>query len=194
MERFDAKEDYYGAARYDKANCELVYHHYRDVAPIICYHSQQFAEKLLKSIYQAKGLPVERTHDLLKLASKLEDAGLLELSDDAYSACSFLNQCGASIRYSTFVEAQNGEAMEAIVLANLIAEEIGDAGFNTWHIDVPVKFLNAVLNDSPEKSFEIETDECIDEMVEREPTNENNADEPDFNTFAKPADGETHDG
>lgn len=83
--------------------------------------------------------------------------------------------------------------MEAIVLANLIAEEIGDAGFNTWHIDVPVNFLNAVLNDGPEKSFEIETDECNDEMVEREPTNDNNADEPDFNTFTKPADGETHD-
>ena len=193
MERFDANEDYYGAARYDKINCELVYPHYEQVAPIICYHSQQFAEKLLKSIYQANGLPVERTHDLLKLATKLEDVGLLKLSEDALKGCGFLNQCGASIRYSTFADVQNGEAMEAILRANLLAGEIGDAGFNTWHIDVPINFLKAVLNDSPEKSFEIENDECIDEMFEREPTNDSNSDEPDFNTLAKPADGETHD-
>lgn len=83
--------------------------------------------------------------------------------------------------------------MEAILRANLIANEIGDAGFNTWHIDVPVKFLEAVLNDSPEKSYEFEEDECIDEMIEREPINDSNADEPDFNTLAKSADVETHD-
>lgn len=29
MERFDAHEDYYGAAQYDKVICELVYPHYR---------------------------------------------------------------------------------------------------------------------------------------------------------------------
>ena len=191
MERFDTNEDYYGAARYDKINCELVYPHYEQVAPVICYHSQQFAEKLLKSIYQAKGLPVERT--LLKLATKLEDIGLLKLSEDALDGCGYLNQCGASIRYSTFADAQSGEAMEAILRANLIANEIGDAGFNTWHIDVPVKFLEAVLNDSPEKSYEFEEDECIDEMIEREPINDSNADEPDFNTLAKSADVETHD-
>lgn len=193
MERFDAHEDYYGAAQYDKVICELVYPHYKQVAPVICYHSQQFAEKLLKSIYQAKGLPVERTHDLLKLATKLEGIGLLKLSDDAFDACAFLNQCGASIRYSTFADAQNGEAMEAILRANFIAEEIGDAGFNTWHIDVPVKFLDAVLNDSLEKSFEIGENQCIDEMIENSLTSDNSVDEPDFNTLINPEDGESYD-
>lgn len=193
MERFDANEDYFGAARYDKINCELVYPHYEQVAPVICYHSQQFAEKLLKSIYQAKGLPVERTHDLLKLATKLEDMGLLKLSEDAFDGCSYLNQCGASIRYSTFADTQNGEAMEAILRANLIADEIGDAGFNTWHINVPVKFLDAVLNDSLEKSFEIEEDRCIDEMIESSRSSDNIVDEPDFNTLIKPTDGESYD-
>ncbi len=43
---------------------------------VIGFHCQQAAEKLLKSIFAARGLPFRRTHDLAELLDGLADAGL----------------------------------------------------------------------------------------------------------------------
>jgi len=39
------------------------------------FHSQQAAEKLLKALLSQLGIPFDRTHDLTRLATQLNDAG-----------------------------------------------------------------------------------------------------------------------
>ncbi len=43
---------------------------------IIGFHAQQAAEKLLKTVLMAKGIPFRRTHDLRELMDLLADHGL----------------------------------------------------------------------------------------------------------------------
>lgn len=164
MANFNSNEDHYGAANYDKLVCEFLYERYKQVAPAICYHSQQFAEKLLKSVYQSNDLVAARSHDLLRLATKLEEMGLLSFTDEAWRACAFLNQCEASIRYVTFTESQYGEALEALAHANEIAKEVGENGYRTLHIDVPAHFLRDEMCQYRENSRDSSHRETLDEM------------------------------
>lgn len=49
----------------------------------LCFHAQQAAEKAIKSVYQARGLRFDYTHDLGKLLSGLAAEGLAVPEDVA---------------------------------------------------------------------------------------------------------------
>lgn len=64
---------------------------------MVCYHAQQAAEKTLKAFLVSKGLNPPRTHDLVRLLSLCQGAGIgpSEITDD----CEFLLRFAASSRY-----------------------------------------------------------------------------------------------
>ena len=65
-----------------------------------CFHSQQAAEKALKALLVARGLPVPRTHDLVHLIELLEPdlPEMARLSEDV----ALLEDDGVSPRHPTF--------------------------------------------------------------------------------------------
>ncbi len=87
-----------------------------------CYHAQQAAEKALKSVLVAHGIPFPRTHDLLALARllPLDDASLiagLDLGD--------LSTWVVTARYPMDPEeATTPEAHGAVAMAELLCERI----------------------------------------------------------------------
>lgn len=91
-----------------------------DQAEIACYHTQQCAEKYLKSLLAALGRPIPRVHDLPALVRLIgrSPVSAARLRDDLL----LLNQFGVEIRYpgatATPAEARKAvRSMERIVSA-----------------------------------------------------------------------------
>ena len=66
---------------------------------IICYHCQQCAEKALKALYIALGIPggVPRTHDLSMLLDQMHN--FVQIDDDLYDLADTLTPYGTAARY-----------------------------------------------------------------------------------------------
>jgi len=87
---------------------------------IICYHTQQCAEKMLKGFLIANSISAPRTHDLPLLCDMciVIDKRLSALSD----VCDFLTLFGVGARYPNEIEILEEDATKAIVYAEQVVD------------------------------------------------------------------------
>lgn len=94
-----------------------------DLAGIICFHSQQAAEKYLKAFIVSHGIKPEYIHDLVRLLKvcTLSDASLASMESD----CRELTSYAADVRYPDFEEETTEEmARSAFAAAERICNAI----------------------------------------------------------------------
>jgi HEPN domain-containing protein len=87
---------------------------------IVCYHSQQCAEKALKGYCVSKGTEPPKTHDLIALCHlcmTLEDTFSLMIDN-----CSRLNPYGVIVRYPNELSVDEVIAKSSVVMAQKIYE------------------------------------------------------------------------
>ena len=108
--------------RYAKSDLNTANHMFNDVNPketeISCYHSQQCAEKSLKSYLVSKNIDPPRTHDLLELNN------LCLAQEPEFSTmqqyCVFLNPYGVHVRYPNELAVDDAIAKLAIIHAQKV--------------------------------------------------------------------------
>ena len=108
--------------KYSKSDLFTAKHMFEDVFPketeIVCYHSQQCAEKVLKGYCIFKGIEPLKTHDLIALCH------LCMTVEDSFSEildyCSSLNPYGVAVRYPNELAVDEIIAKNAIVMAQKI--------------------------------------------------------------------------
>lgn len=107
----------------------------------IAFHSQQAAEKLLKSIFLEKGVPAPRTHDLVHLIELAQEKRWLTCSKREIEAAMALNDYAVAARYEFAPEVGEGEALHAIAHCNAIADLVRRNGFPSLGIDSCARVL-----------------------------------------------------
>jgi len=108
--------------KYSKSDLITARHMFEDVYPketeIVCYHSQQCAEKALKGYCIFKSVEPLKTHDLIALCH------LCITVEDSFSKilnnCSKLNPYGVAVRYPNELAVDNEIAKNAIVMAQQV--------------------------------------------------------------------------
>ena len=86
------------------------------------FHAQQAVEKLLKALLAQLGIRMDRTHDVRKLASRLEEAD--EVLPIVPIPLSDLNQFAVVYRYDSIPDVEIPDRMEAIETVRLIREYV----------------------------------------------------------------------
>jgi len=108
--------------RYSKSDLNTAKHMFEDVYPketeIVCYHSQQCAEKALKGYCIFKGIEPQKTHDLIALCQLCITDD--KLFSDILDNCSKLNPYGVAVRYPNELAVDQIIAENAITLAQQI--------------------------------------------------------------------------
>lgn len=116
--------------KYAKFDFDTVNHLYKYMRPqpleIICYHSQQAAEKLLKALLTAKDISFNKSHDLTYLFDLYGDTSTE--SSKIYEACARLTPYGVSVRYpggKNIVENDTKIAIQDMnIVKNWVSKEI----------------------------------------------------------------------
>jgi HEPN domain-containing protein len=110
--------------KYSKSDLSTAKHMFEDVYPkeleIVCYHSQQCAEKALKGYCIYKGVEPPKTHDLIALCHlciTLENTFFLMMDN-----CSRLNPYGVAVRYPNELAVDETFAKSAVFMAQKIYE------------------------------------------------------------------------
>jgi HEPN domain-containing protein len=110
--------------RYSKSDLSTAKHIFEDVYPreieIVCYHSQQCAEKALKGYCVFKGIEPPKAHDLIALCHlcmTTEDTFLLIIDN-----CSRLNPYGVIVRYPNELAVDETTAKSSVIMAQKIYE------------------------------------------------------------------------
>lgn len=83
-----------------------------------CYHTQQAAEKFLKSILCSLDLDIVKTHNLLTVVDLLQQNSVL-VEPTVLSACHAINSYSAIVRYPGY-DATKEDAEEAVKEAKII--------------------------------------------------------------------------
>ena len=86
-----ADDDLYSAIELSKLH--------RKPFEIICYHCSQAVEKYLKGFLEYNNVPIEKTHDLVKLISKC--ISLNPSFNDIRIECVFINRFISQVRYQS---------------------------------------------------------------------------------------------
>jgi HEPN domain-containing protein len=81
----------------------------------IAYHSQQYAEKMIKAMLLKHDLPIKRTHNLDELLLSLKD--YMSISDEAIELAVELSGYAVEIRYPDTFEPTKDEATNAYNMA-----------------------------------------------------------------------------
>lgn len=84
---------------------------------IICYHSQQCAEKAIKSLFALQDLEIPHTHDLRLLASVLR---VLYPFDDYSEQLAYLQPFAVAARYPYEIELAPGDEVKAVHAAAIL--------------------------------------------------------------------------
>ncbi len=84
-------------AEHDKGMAELALESRRDYADSICFHCQQYAEKLLKAVLIMADENIPRTHSLVFLLDIIDDH--FEVSPGIYGCAESLQDYAVGIRY-----------------------------------------------------------------------------------------------
>lgn len=89
---------------------------------IVCYHSQQSAEKMLKAFLIYSGIKPAKTHDLefLRNACEQFDGSFTEIA----MACVRLNDYSSQPRYPMEIEITDGDVFLALQDSNKVSEFI----------------------------------------------------------------------
>lgn len=84
---------------------------------IICYHCQQCAEKAIKAVYLALGLPggIPKKHDLSFLLEQMKNH--VSVSDEMLDHADELNAYGVIVRYPSQIELEEHQAVRAVRFA-----------------------------------------------------------------------------
>ena len=86
------------------------------------FHAQQAAEKLLKALLAQLGFVLDRTHDVVKLAAQLRDAG--EPIPDTPVPLADLNQFAVVYRYDSIPELEIPDRAGAIETISILREHV----------------------------------------------------------------------
>ena len=112
---------------------------------IICYHCQQSAEKFLKGTIIAFEVEAEKTHDLLKLTSTLQNH--TEVPEEIADFAERLTMYGVRTRYPNEISVDESQTKTAIVHAEKIKQ---------WAESVIAKIAEAEKKAEKEKDLEQE--------------------------------------
>lgn len=93
---------------------------------IICYHCQQFAEKILKASLILYEHDIPKTHDLGMLMETLKEH--ISVPKDVMEACDNLTTYGVIVRYPLEIHIEAHHAEEAIRDARRIRQWIESTG------------------------------------------------------------------
>jgi HEPN domain-containing protein len=88
---------------------------------IICYHSQQCAEKSLKAILALHDLSIPHTHDLRILVNTLEH---ISSFDEIAEQLVYLQPFAVAVRYPYEIELVSGDEEVAVTAADAILKYI----------------------------------------------------------------------
>ena len=91
---------------------------------IVCYHCQQFGEKILKAMLIMEGFPVAKTHDLGVLAAQLEEK--MEIPEYVLDACDNLSPYGVKVRYPRELLVEDHHVKQAVRDAEIIKQWSAD--------------------------------------------------------------------
>jgi HEPN domain-containing protein len=104
-------------AEQDYKTAQLLWVRRKPFYYIVCFHTQQCAEKYLKALLVQRGKEFPKVHDLVKIKSLCENAGfLVPVSDQLLQN---LTMYAAEIRYPG-VPASKEDAKEAIAIAKQV--------------------------------------------------------------------------
>ena len=87
---------------------------------IICYHCEQAAEKLLKSVLVYYGQEPPKTHDLVRLCTQCSD--LAPEFESLLGACAELTPYGVQARYPSGMELEERDREHALAACHRMAK------------------------------------------------------------------------
>lgn len=101
----------------------------------IGYHSQQAAEKLVKSVFESSNKSFPFTHNIATLLNKARDLKLLTFDDGILECASYLSSIIALTRYADAPDFQEGEAIDAMRAFEAISRMIANNGYESISLD-----------------------------------------------------------
>lgn len=121
MSENEAVRQWLDKALSDRKTIEILIKDIEPPVDSVCFHCQQYIEKLLKAVITKHGQEVQKTHDIRKLAEAVDSfvPGLTELIDTADR----LTIYGVEIRYpAKFTTITPQKAQEAVEIAETIGK------------------------------------------------------------------------
>lgn len=100
-------------------------------AESIGYHSQQAAEKLVKSVFEKNNVAFPFTHNISSLLIRAHDLGFLDFDDKHLEHASYLSSLISLTRYADAPDFQEGEALDAMRAFKAISQMISDNGYES---------------------------------------------------------------
>jgi HEPN domain-containing protein len=88
---------------------------------VVCFHSQQVAEKYLKALLTAYGIPFPKTHNIRKLVEMLPAGTQLSLSEDEQDE---LTDYATGARYPGWGEISLTDSRRALAIARRLRRDI----------------------------------------------------------------------
>lgn len=107
----------------------------------ICFHAQQAAEKSLKQVFVENGATPDRTHNLNDLQAAASAAGWIETTKESVMAAMNLTRHAVATRYVMSADVTRGEAQQAVLDCNAIAEVLVASGYDAARIATPARYL-----------------------------------------------------
>lgn len=141
MVDLNREEEYMAAA---EADVKLVQHLVKDIdtyPEAVCYHCEQAVEKMLKQMWMDNGMMPRRTHDLTDLLGVACERGWLVATPDELACANFLNSYATKFKYIRMKESEHGEALEAVICCNTIANMLERNGYKSFLIETPAHFM-----------------------------------------------------
>lgn len=121
----DKKTEYQEWLKYaedDLETAELLNKQFKKSLNIICFHSQQAAEKYLKAFLISKNISFEKTHDLLNLINLC--VAIEKSFSNFIKECLNLNPYSVITRYPSELELIEQDALMAIDSVKLIKNQV----------------------------------------------------------------------
>lgn len=109
-------------ARMDHEAAVTLFEHYPQPYEIICYHSQQAAEKAIKALFISFDVPggIPRKHDLSFLLNQLRNS--VEIPAEIRRCADVLSVYGIISRYPNEIQVDQGHTRQALQYAELVLE------------------------------------------------------------------------
>ena len=109
---------------------------------VISFHAQQAAEKMIRHALHERGIPTPKTHDIEQLIGMGLEHGVLSPTKEDIAAATKLTWLAVNARHQTAIDIRPGEALNAMVLCNQIADMLERSGSPSVRIHVPAALLH----------------------------------------------------
>lgn len=137
-------EEYSGflyAAYKDKLTVEALLPAVEVHTESIAFHSQQLAEKVMKSLFVQNAAVPPKTHAVDDLLAVAAEKGWLVPTSKAVEAASGITVHAVAARYTDAPDISKGEALRAVADANVIADMVSAAGYDAVRIESAAHLL-----------------------------------------------------